>query len=50
MLQILAQQWQRWRRRRNTVKQLRALDMRMLADIGIAPDQIEECSREGACN
>jgi len=49
MLQILAQHWQRWHRRRNTVKQLRALDTRILADIGIARDQIEACSREGAC-
>ena len=49
MLQILARQWQRWQRRRSTIKQLRGLDSRILADIGIARDQIEECSREGVC-
>jgi len=50
MLQILARRWQRWQRRRSTIKQLQALDSRILADIGIAGDRIDECSREGACD
>jgi uncharacterized protein YjiS (DUF1127 family) len=50
MLEILARHWTRWKRRRSTERQLRALDTRILADIGIARDQIAECSAPGACD